>query len=291
MTVIEDLAAKVGPAVVGLRNHGRGGSGVIVAPGIVATLARHVSREGLRLVTSDGAEHDTEVLGTDASVDLAVLRLEHDAGAVASWSQAPAPPGLGKKVYALADPGGHGLRVTGGTVAAAPRDVRGPGGRLIPGAIEHTAPLPRGSGGGPLVDRDGAVVGLNALRRDGGLLLAWPATALRERAVALAAGRQTAPRQLGIALLGPRQTRRMRAMVGLEEVDGLLVSGVGEGSAAARAGLARGDVVVGAGGTPVTTLDDLHTAVDAAGDGPVSLELLRGTDRLTVAVGDQGPPA
>jgi serine protease Do len=252
---------------------------------VVATLARNVREEGLRLVTSDGAEHDTEVLGTDPSVDLAVLRLDDDAVAVARWSDDPSPPGLGRKVYALADPGGQGLRVTGGTVAAAPRDVRGPGGRLIPGAIEHTAPLPRGSGGGPLVDRDGAVVGLNALRRDGGLLLAWPATALRTRAAALAAGRHTAPRQLGIALVGPRQTRRMRAMVGLEEVEGLLVSGVAEDSPAARAGLARGDVVVAASGRPVTALDDLHAAVDAAGDAPVAIELLRGTDRVTVTVG------
>ncbi len=283
MTAIEDIAARIGPSVVGMQDGTRGGAGVLVAPGIVATLARNVHRDELTLVTGDGATHAATVVGVDPSVDLAVLRTEAPAPA-ATWSTADAAPRLGVKVYALADPGGRGLRVTGGTVASAPRGVRGPAGRLIPDAIEHTAPLPRGAGGGPLVDRSGAIVGLNALRRDGGLLLAWPATALRDRATALASGERTAPRRLGIALVGARQTGRMRAAVGLDPVDGLLVRGVKDGSPADRAGITRGDVVVGANGTAVTGLDDLHGAVDAAGPGPLELDLLRGTDRLTLRV-------
>jgi len=284
MTVIADIAARVGPAVVGIRGRSRGGSGVLVAPGVVVTLARNARGDEARVVTADGAEHVARVEGVDPSVDLAVLRLDTQDTAVAAWSDAPEPPGIGAEVIALADPGGQGLRVTGGTVAAAPRAVRGPAGRLIPGAIEHTAPLPRGSGGGPLVDPSGAIVGLNALRRDGGLLLAWPATALRERAAVLAAGTSTAPRRLGIALLGARATRRMRAAVGLPDVAGLLVTAVEDGSPAAAAGVVRGDVVVGAGGAPVASLDDLYAAVDAAGDAPIQLELLRGTERVAVQV-------
>ena len=283
MTAIEDIAARIGPSVVGLQDGSRGGSGVLVAPGIVATLARNVHGDDLTLVTGDGATHDATVLGIDPSVDLAVLRTGATAP-FAAWSTAAEPPRLGVKVYALADPGGRGLRVTSGSVASAPRGVRGPAGRLIPDAVEHTAPLPRGAGGGPLVDRSGAIVGLNALRRDGGLLLAWPATALRDRATALAAGERTAPRRLGVALVGARQTGRMRAAVGLDPVDGLLVRGVQEGSAADRAGITRGDVVVGADGTPVATLDDLHAAVDAAGAGALELEVLRGSERVTLRV-------
>jgi len=283
VTAIEDIAARIGPSVVGLQDGSRGGSGVLVAPGIVATLARNVHGDDLTLVTGDGATHDATVLGIDPSVDLAVLRTGATAP-FAAWSTAAEPPRLGVKVYALADPGGRGLRVTSGSVASAPRGVRGPAGRLIPDAVEHTAPLPRGAGGGPLVDRSGAIVGLNALRRDGGLLLAWPATALRDRATALAAGERTAPRRLGVALVGARQTGRMRAAVGLDPVDGLLVRGVQEGSVADRAGITRGDVVVGADGTPVATLDDLHAAVDAAGAGALELEVLRGSERVTLRV-------
>jgi serine protease Do len=284
VTVIEEIAERIGPAVVGLTTGGRGGSGVVVAPGVVATLARNVRGDTVQVVTADGSAHDARVAGVDPSVDLAVLRLDDGATAVADWSPDAESPPLGRKVYALADPGGHGLRVTGGTVASAPRGVRGPAGRLIPGAIEHTAPLPRGSGGGPLVDRSGAVVGLNALRRDGGLLLAWPATALRERAVTLAAGSSTAPRRLGVALLGPRATRRMRSAVGLEDAGGLLVTAVEDDSAASEAGLARGDLLVSAAGSEVRGLDDLYAAVDAAGDGPLALEVIRGRERLPLQI-------
>ena len=76
----------------------------------------------------------------------------------------------------------------------------------------------------------------------------------------------------------------MRAAVGLDPVDGLLVRGVQDGSPADRAGITRGDVVVGADGTPVTGLDDLHAAVDAAGRGALELEVLRGADRVTLRV-------
>ena len=280
MTAIEDIAAMLGDAVLGVAS---GGSGVVVAPGVAVTLARNVHGAAARVVMADGAAQDARVLGADPSVDLAVLAVE-DRGTVAAWDDAPAPPGIGRKVYALADPGGTGLRVTGGSVAGVPRRVRGPSGRLIEGALEHTAPLPRGSGGGPLVDRSGAIVGLNALRRDGGLILAWPATLLRERAAVLATGTSTAPRRLGVALLGARQTRRMRSAVGLPDEGGLLVRGVQEGSPAAAAGLTRGDLVVAAGGMPVAGLDDLHAAIDAAGSGGLPLELLRGTERIAVEV-------
>ena len=148
MTAIEDIAARIGPSVVGLQDGSRGGSGVLVAPGIVATLARNVHGDELTLVTGDGATHDATVLGIDPSVDLAVLRTGATAP-FAAWSTAAEPPRLGVKVYALADPGGRGLRVTSGSVASAPRGVRGPAGRLIPDAVEHTAPLPRGAGRRP----------------------------------------------------------------------------------------------------------------------------------------------
>jgi S1-C subfamily serine protease len=99
VTVIEDIAGRVGPAVVGLRTGPRGGSGVVVAPGIVATLARNVRGDTARVVTADGATHDVEVLGTDLSVDLAILRLDEGATPVAAeWTDQAEPPALGAEV-------------------------------------------------------------------------------------------------------------------------------------------------------------------------------------------------
>ena len=130
-------------------------------------------------------------------------------------------------MLALADPSGRGLRVTFGLVSATGRSFRGPGGRRVGGSIEHTAPLPRGSSGGPLVDPDGHLLGLNAVRREGGLILAVPADeAVRARVAALARGEATGRPRLGVALAPPRHARRMRSAVGLPERDGLLVRGV-----------------------------------------------------------------
>src|SRR5919199_921222 len=93
-----------------------------------------------------------------------------------SWDpEAAGALAVGAPVLALANPGGHGLRTTFGLVSATGRSFRGPRGRRVPGSVEHTAPLPRGSSGGPLVDPDGRLLGLNAVRREGGLILAVPA--------------------------------------------------------------------------------------------------------------------
>src|SRR5262249_54569706 len=82
-------------------------------------------------------------------------------------------PAIGAPVFALGNPG-TGLRITEGQVSAAPLTIRSRDGRPLE-VIEHTAPMPRGSGGGPLLDEHGAVLGLNALRGAPGFLLALPA--------------------------------------------------------------------------------------------------------------------
>ena len=162
-----------------------------------------------------------------------------------AWEPGEAP-GLGTPVVALANPGGRGLRTTLGFVTSEGRSFRGPRGRRIAGAIEHTAPLPRGSSGGPLVDADGRLLGLNALRLEGGLILAVPATAsVKERVQRLARGEAAAAPRLGVAVAPPRAARRMRRAVGLPERAGLLVRAVEDGSPAAAAGIEAGDLLVG----------------------------------------------
>src|SRR5207237_578902 len=95
----------------------------------------------------------------------------------------------GSVVFALANPGGRGLRATLGLVSTTERSFRGPRGRRFRGAIEHTAPLPRGSSGGPLVDEAGRLLGINTVRLDGGLIVAIAADqGFAERVETLARG-------------------------------------------------------------------------------------------------------
>jgi serine protease Do len=282
------IASRVGPAVIGLRSGSRGGSGVIVAPGVAVTLARNIRQDDLTVRVGE-SDRAARVTGCDPTVDLAVLTIEGPGlPEPIAWAIG-GDVTIGSEVYALADPAGRGLRVTPGTVSRAPSGLRGPAGRLIEGAIEHTAPLPRGSGGGPLVDAGGRILGLNAIRRDGGLIVAWPAAALRDRAAALASGRATAPPRLGVALVDNRQARRLRAAVGLDPIDGLLVQAVETGSPADRAGIVRGDVIVAIDDAAVSDPDPLYAALDAANCGDVAIKIVRGSQDLvlTARLGDE----
>jgi serine protease Do len=283
-TAVQDVAGRVGPAVAGLgRGWGRG-SGVVVAPGRVLTNA-HVLRGEEVAVTLGGEAVHGRVAGIDADLDVAVIAADTGDVAPVAWDpEVVEGVGVGAPVFALADPGGRGLRVTFGLVSAAQRSFRGPRGRRIAGSVEHTAPLPRGSSGGPLVDAAGRLLGLNTVRLEGGLILALPADAtLRARVDALARGEAAARPRLGVALAPPRASRSMRAAVGLPERDGLLVRAVQDGSPAARAGVQRGDLLVAADGRPLAAVDDLFDALEAA-RGSITLTVVRGTEEQEIAI-------
>src|SRR3954452_12025969 len=259
---VTGVAERVGPAVVGLGRGWARGSGVVVAPGRVLTAAHVLRGDEVTVTFADGRSLPGRVTGADSDLDAGDVEVDTGGIVPVAWGD-PAALGAGAAVLALASPGGHGLRTTFGLVSATGRSFRGPRGRRIPGSIEHTAPLPRGSSGGPLVDPDGRLLGLNAVRREGGLILAVPAdAALRARVDALASGEAPERPRLGVALAHPRAARRMRAAVGLPERDGLLVRGVGEDSPAARAGIERGDLLVAADGKELRALDDLFDALD-----------------------------
>ncbi len=281
---ITGVAERVGPSVVGLGRGWGHGSGVVIAEGQVLTSAHNLRREEVTVSFHDGRRERAELAGSDADLDLAVLVVDTGDVPPVRWEPGDAP-GIGAPVLALANPGGRGLRATLGFVSSGERSFRGPRGRRVRGAIEHTAPLPRGSSGGPLVDPEGNLIGVNSLRLDGGLILAVPATAVvRERALLLARGEAPAPHRLGVAIAPPRVARRLRSAVGLPERDGLLVRAVEDGSPGDAAGLEPGDLIVTIGGQPVEGVESLYSALDsvAAGGGELELGLVRGTDERSV---------
>jgi serine protease Do len=280
---VQAAAKTVGPSVVGLgRGWGRG-SGVVYEPGHVLTCAHVLRGDEVAVTFAGGRTEHGKVAGADPDLDLAVIAVETGDAPSVAWDPTTTVE-LGAPVLALADPGGRGLRTTFGLVSATGRSFRGPAGRRVGGSLEHSAPLPRGSSGGPLVDTSGRLLGLNAVRREGGLILAVPADeALRAKADALAKGEAAGRPRLGVALAPPRHSRRMRAAVGLPERDGLLVRGVVPESPAARAGLHRGDLLVSAAGRALATPDDLFDALDGAPE-TLALGFLRGAEELEAVV-------
>ena len=276
---------KVGPSLVGVGQRWGIGSGVILEKGRVLTNAHNVRGEEVSVTFADGRTETGRIAGVDVDGDLAVVNVDTKDATAIEWAEAE-DVAIGTPVLALANPGGRGLRVTVGLVTGTERSFRGPRGRRITVSIEHTAPLLPGSSGGPIVDEDGRLLGLNTNRLGEGFYLAIPADAsLRERVGALAKGETPVRPRLGVAIAPSHVARHLRRAVGLSEEDGLLVRGVEDDSPAAKAGIAEGDLITAANGKPLTDADELHTALAAVKKGgTLALTVLRGTEQREVNV-------
>jgi len=294
--IVEDLGRSIhrvveaaGPSVVGVVRHRTGGSGVVVGRDRVLTNAHNAAPEGVRVVFFDGREEEGEVLGVDADGDLVVLEVPTGGAPVPEWG-AVEEVVVGTPVVAMANPVGQGLRATLGFVSATRRPFRGPRGRRIEESLEHTAPLPAGSSGGPLLDLSGRLIAVNTHRLGEGFYLALPGTAeLQARVRALMAGESPHGRRLGVGLAPVPVARRLRRAVGLPDAEGLLVRLVEEGSPAEASGLGSGDLLIAAGGRPLVVVDDLHEALEEMEGDSIEVSVLRGTEQRTVTV-FFGPP-
>ncbi len=278
---IGEIAERIGPSVVGIGNRWRGGSGVVIGENRILTNAHNLHGDEVGVTFADGRSVTATPLGVDADGDLAIL--EADTAGATALEIATETASIGTPVVALGNPGGRGPRVTLGFVSGVDRSFRGPRGRRVRGAVEHTAPLLPGSSGGPIVDLRGRLVGINTNRIGKGFYQAIGADeSLAGRIAALGRGEAPQRRHLGVGLAPAHVARRLRRAVGLPERDGLLVREVESGSAAAEAGIAEGDLIVAANGTPVTSGDDLFDVL--AGSGSLELTLVRGVEELAVTL-------
>ncbi len=283
------VADQVGPTLVAIGRGGRG-TGVVVATDRVLTNAHNLRDRTTTVTFADGRRVQGSLLGVDPDGDLAVLAVETGNAPVVTWSDTAL--GTGDAVFGVSRAGGR-LRVTFGLVTAAETDFRGPRGRVVRGAVEHCAPLTRGSSGGALADADGRVVAINTHRNGPGFYAARTADPeLRALIERLAAGESVERRSLGVALAPVHVARRLRRAVGLPERDGLLVRGVVEDSPAARAGLGNGDLLVKANDRDLDHPDVLHEVLDGLGEADeLTLVVVRGVDEHTIVVSWAGEPA
>jgi serine protease Do len=291
MTILDEVGASIrqlaegaGASVVGVGQRRGAGSGIVLGKGQVLTNAHNVRGDQVTVTFADGRTAEGNVAGRDIDGDLAVISVDTGDTPALPWAGS-ASAQIGDPVFAAANPGGRGLRVTFGFVSGIDRTFRGPRGRRIAGSLEHTAPLLPGSSGGPVLDAGGQLLAINTSRLGEGFYLAVPADeALRGRADALARGETATSPRLGVSITPGHVAKRLRRAVGLPDTDGLLIGDVAEGSPAARAGLASGDLIVAAAGRPVSTPDDLYDALAATRGGTLELRVVRGTDERTLQV-------
>lgn len=280
---LTSVSAAIAPSVVGIGSRLRG-SGVVTADGQVLTNAHNVRGDEVTVTFAGGRTATGTVAGIDVDGDLAVISVDTAGAPALAWAD-DAGAAVGSLVFGAAATAGGGARVTFGTVSGIERSFRGPGGRRIGGSIEHTAPLAPGSSGGPLLDLEGRLLGLNTNRIGEGFYLALPADAvLRGRVEALSRGESVSRPRLGIAVAPGRVARHLRRSVGLPERDGVLVRAVEDDGPAAKAGIRDGDLIVEIAGTPITEPDQLQELI-ASTPMPFEVKVVRGADERTVSVG------
>jgi serine protease Do len=284
------VIANAGPSVVRIGRGGGRGCGIVVADGHVLTNAHNLRDRTTEVTFADGRAEQGSVVAVDVDGDLVLVTVDTAGAPTLAWSEAA--PEVGTLAYALARTASGGTRLTVGVLSSVDGAFRGPRGRRVGGTLEHTAPLARGSSGSPIVDEEGRLLGLNTARLGQGFYVALPADAdLRSRVDALLRGESPARRTLGIGLAPAEVAAKLRASVGLPERTGLLVRSVDPSGPAADAGVQVGDLVAGAAGALVSSVDDLHRALDEA-EATLELQLVRGAEDLTVTVtfpSDDGP--
>jgi serine protease Do len=236
-------------------------SEIVTNAHVVAGAARR-GKGGMRVVTSDGREMSATVTATQNQLDLAMLRV--DAGPLRAAKVADsARLRVGEIVYAIGNPWGDVGVVTAGIVSGA-GEIAMQGTDRKANYIRSDVQLAPGNSGGPLLNADGAVIGINAMIFGGDLSVAIPSHVASE----WLAGAPDRPVRLGIGV----QPVKLPA-----QKQGLLVVDVQPDGAAAKA-LLVGDIVVGVAGEAVQDADRFIGAVtrSARQRGAARLNVLRG---------------
>ena len=286
-------------SVLGQQEGTATGSGFVVDDdGTIVTNAHVV--EGAEEVTVGfevgGESVDAEVLGVDDDSDLAVLKINsNDVDDLT-----PIPLGdsarvqVGDPVIAIGNPLGFQRTVTTGIVSALQREIEAPSGFSISNVIQTDASINSGNSGGPLLDSQGQVIGVNSqIATSGagqgsvGIGFAVPVNTVKRLLPSLRAGKE-----IERAYLGVQMATVDEALV--EELDlpvdaGVLVSDVPEGGPADDAGLrggaTNGDVIVAIDSREVTDSQQVAAAVaDKQPGDRIELDVYRGDDKRTITV-------
>ncbi|HLW37441.1 MAG TPA: trypsin-like peptidase domain-containing protein [Candidatus Eremiobacteraceae bacterium] len=291
---------RVGPAVVsvgmarrapeqlqrrGLNELHGTGSGLVITPDGFVLTNSHVVKGADRIDVrfQDGRSLPARVVGTDPHSDLAVLRVP-DTGLPSAQLADSSQLQVGQLVIAIGNPLGFQATVTAGVISALGRTLRSETGRLIESVIQTDAALNPGNSGGPLVDFRGHVVGINTAIIAGsqGICFAIPVNTARWVVSQLISTGAVRRAYLGVVLQMAGMERRVADRLGIE-ASAALVTDVQADSAAAKADLRTGDLIVKASGQSVVSPDDLQIVLGRHPLGtPLVMEVVRRNQRVTI---------
>ena len=255
------------------------GSGFVLdKAGHIAT-NQHViaDAESIEVTFANGRTADAEVVGEDASSDVAVIRVDAPASELEPLDLGDSSDvEVGDSVVAIGSPYGLEATVTTGIISALDRSITSPSDYTIGGVLQTDAAINPGNSGGALLDSSGRVIGMNAQiasssAGNNGVGFAIPVDTVKRVADALISGEQVEHAYLGVSLT--------------DAGDGAEVAEARDGSPAAAAGIEQGDVVVAIDGKGVTGADDLAGAIDGKAPGAeITLTIRREGEQVEVDV-------
>jgi S1-C subfamily serine protease len=295
---VVEVVERTGPAVVSISIGGESqseefepmgaGSGFVIAPDGYVLTNSHVVQDAPRVDVTfmNGDRRKASLIGLDESTDLAVVRVIASGLPYASLGDS-ANLRVGQLVIAAGNPYGFQSTVSTGVVSALGRSLRTRQGRLIENIIQHTAPLNPGNSGGPLLDSQGRVIGINTaiIAMAQGIGFAIPSDTARTVVSQLISKGRVTRSYLGIVGLRRPLDRRFVRFYRLEKAQAVEIVGLAADGPAAAAGLLRGDIVVSLGGVAVSSVDEIfHVLADWPVGKPLAVGFLRGKDLREIAV-------
>lgn len=283
-SALADAVDRAAASVVRVDRRRGSGTGIAWSEDLVITTSFHApDRTTVAFPGPDGTlkEAEAELVGRDPGTDLAVLRVTRG-GLTPATFRALDGLSVGQLALALGRPGKTvraSLRIVG---ALSTEEIRTPGGGRLDRWIETDRQLPRGFGGGPLIDARGEVIGLDTRTLFRGADLTVPTATLRRVVDEILAHGGVRRGYLGVgaypvALPAPFATD-------LAQESGALVASIEEGGPAAVAGLLVGDILVELGGTAIGGPLDLRTALLDLGGQTIDAEVIRAGARQTISV-------
>ncbi|UXN24592.1 S1C family serine protease [Curtobacterium flaccumfaciens] len=247
------------------------GTGMVLTSDGTILTNNHVIQGATSITVTDettGKEYKADVVGADATNDVAVLKLEDASGLSTVTLDDDGEPSTGDTVKDVGNAEGTGNLVAAeGTVTATDQDIQvqsesGTGTESLTGLIEISADIVSGDSGGPVLDSEGEVVGMATAASSGTTDVtgyAIPITTAKTIAEKILAGESSSTITIGLpAFLGVEVSNTTGTTTG-----GVAVAGTVEGSGAASAGLAAGDTITSIDGTAVTSSDQLTEVVQS----------------------------
>ena len=298
--LLRDLLGE--PGMLPDRERGQGSGVIIDKDGLILTNAHVVERvDDVEITLADGTTCEGSVLGTDSITDLALVKIEDQINSDFAPLGDSEKLEVGDWAIALGTPYGLEKTVTLGIVSSLHRDINALGfsdKRLD--LIQTDAAINPGNSGGPLVNSSGEVIGINTLVRSGpgaGLGFAIPINLARKVSNQLLLNGEVIHPYLGVQLisLNPKiakeHNKDPNVLVQLPERSGALVQSVIPNSPAEKAGLKRGDLVIGAENVLISEPKALLDEVEKAKVGKIfNLNVLRNNKEIQVNIKPEALP-